>query len=336
MKNYYKRGIAPKDRWFITGYQKGIRVDEFGNVIEVLEVRMADGHYEVYDYSIVVEINILKKMRNQFKYIDALRLKGRQVREYEKVKFFLDNEDRINKALFQRAKKSGFYKGQPFIEPKTLETLHRLPGLERYLTNSIIKSSELNFRPVSNNELAEKLGISLEELEEIKKMNPNPAIPNSPLLVSSKRLDETETELGMQDYGLDLSYFSRNEIIRVLTGACTQEEAEEIGLRVVTEKEMADMLKISPKELKILRTLENNIKYLRESSDINSYPELPLITINDLDSYSLEDLQNIINNSYGKEYEERPLKNREKRFTLKPLYEKIAKIGLAKKKPSFF
>ena len=51
MKNYYKRGIAPKDRWFITGYQKGIRVDEFGNVIEVLEVRMADGHYEVYDYS---------------------------------------------------------------------------------------------------------------------------------------------------------------------------------------------------------------------------------------------------------------------------------------------
>lgn len=323
MKNYFKKGTKG-DYSFIVGYRKSYAVAPNGEMTDTLKIYFSDGACEEYEYSKLLEINTLKKMREQFTSIDSKKLKGKSLREYEKLKFFLEHEAAINKALFNKAKKDGFYKGCKSVSPRNLELIHRFPICEKEFARSI-NAQEEHMRIVNNAELAEKLGISIEKLLEMKAKNPNPAMDNFSLLISIDRMEPDEIELSLAHYGFDLSHYKNSELLSVLTGEVTEEQAKGMGIRLISKKEFAEYLNISQKELAYIESLRNNENIL----------DTPLITANDLDSYSLEDLKNILNGTYGKEYETERVKTKNrakaKRLSFTPLRDKLFNLNSGKR-----
>lgn len=323
MKNYFKKGTKG-DYSFIVGYRKSYTVSPNGEMTDTLKIYFSDGACEEYEYSKLLEINTLKQMREQFTSIDSTKLRGKSLREYEKLKFFLEHEAALNKALFAKAKRDGLYHDCKNVSPKMLELLHRFPICEKEFARSI-NAQETHMRVVNNAELAERLDISVEELLEIKAKNPNPAMDNFSLLISVDRMEPDEIELGLAHYGFDLLHYKNSELLSVLTGEVTEEQARSMGLRLISKKEFAEHLNISQKELAYIESLRNNENIL----------DTPLITANDLDSYSLDDLKNILNGTYGKEYETEQAKNssraKAKRFSFSPVKEKLFNLNSGKR-----
>lgn len=323
MKNYFKKGTKG-DYSFIVGYRKSFTIDDGGEKIPTIKVYMNDGTSDEYEYTTLAEINVLKTMREQFQSIDKSKLKGRALKEFEKQQFFLAHEDAINKALFTKAKKDGFYKGVKNVSPSMIELIQRFPICEKQFARSI-SFEDPHMRVINNAELAEKLEITIEELQDIKAQNPNPGMDNFSFLISLDRLDPDEIQLGLANYGFDLMHYTKQEIISVLTGTISAEKARELGMRLITKEEFAQSLNMSSSDLAYIESLRHD----------ENIPQIPLITINDLDSYNIEDLQNILNGSYGKEYEtstaKRKVTTKAKRLSFTPLKERIMNIGTGKR-----
>ncbi len=325
MKNYFKKGIKG-DFSFIVGYQKSFAIDEKGESINTIKIYYSDGSYDESEYTTLAEINTLKAMREQFASIDKSKLKGSSLREYEKMAFFLKHEEALNKALFNKAKSAGFYKGQKHVSTKELELMTRFPILEKAFAQSRAFSEEGHFRVVNNAELAERLGVPVEKLESLKSENSNQIMDNFAFLISTDCLEPEEIELGLAHEGFDLLHYSKKDIDSALTGKMTPEEARKLGMIVITKREFAESLHLSERDI-------NYIESLRKNDNI---PEVPLITVNDLSNYSLEDLRGILDGTYGQEYNKPVRKSaKAKRFSLTPLKEKLLNMG-GEKRPAYY
>lgn len=324
MKNYFKRGLKGEYD-FIVGYRRTYEVNKKGEMVEILEVHLSDGGVDIFEYSRECEISLLKKMKRQFSNIDQSKLKGRSLREYEKARFFLDHEDELNRALFKRAKKDGFYADGNSVTVRNIEKMYAIPNIQKTYAYTIAHNLPGHMRIVKNDELAEKLGITLEELEALKSLNPTPAMDEYPLLISLDRLDSDEVSMGLALYGFDIAHYTKGEIISTITGAYSKEEAARKGIRLLTKKEFAESICMTEGELDYLKSLKEN----------ENIPDIPFITMNNLDNYSLEDLHAILDGTYAEEYNEahaaEEVKNESKRKILdfKPLSEKL--FGYKKK-----